>query len=145
MVAYNFHPMFAPQIVDLTKRQTVRADRKRHARPGEPTQLYVGMRQHGCRKLLRPDPICASVQPIVIATSNLINELVASIAIDGVPLARDEIETFARADGFAPERIGSNCATAREAMGRFWLDRHGAGHFDGVLIKWKPPSIASEA
>lgn len=139
MVAYNFHPMFEPQIVDLSKQQTVRANRKRHARPGEPVQLYAGMRQRGCRKLLKPDPICLSVQRISIATSGLINEVVASIAVDGIPLDRDEIEAFARADGFAPERIQSEgCATARENMGRFWLARHGVGHFEGVLIRWNP-------
>ena len=36
MVAYSFAPQFRHQVAALSKRQTVRAYRKRHARPGEP-------------------------------------------------------------------------------------------------------------
>lgn len=141
MVGYNFHPMFEPQIVDLTKRQTVRAERKRHALPGERMQLFCDQRSRRCRKLLLVDPICVSVQRIEIYVTDQVDELIASISIDGIPLHRDEIEAFALDDGFAPERVPDSRActgTAREIMGLFWRDRHGCGRFEGVLVKWEP-------
>ena len=140
MVAYSFKAYFAPQIETRVKTQTVRADRRRHARPGEALQLFVGMRTRHCRKLLGIDPTCLFVSPIHIQTNTLVGGI-ASIEIDGRVLHRDEIEAFARADGFAPEHInaldcGMTGKTARENMGCFWLDNHGAGSFQGVLIGW---------
>lgn len=142
MVAYNFHPVFEPQIVDGSKLQTVRALRKRHARPGEALQLYCEQRSTNCRKII-PDPVCSSIHLIHITTSDLLPEFVASIEIDGIPLSRPEIELFAAADGFAPVyfgtfRDGYVQATARFWMGAFWRQRHPAGRFEGVLIKWAP-------
>lgn len=143
MVAYSFKPFFAPQIADGWKTQTVRADRRRHARPGEQLQLFVGMRTRNCRKILDRDPTCLFVSPITIQT-NTTPEGIGSIAIDGRNLHPDEIEAFARADGFAPERLRSEPGitilgpSARSCMGLFWLMSHGAGRFDGVLIKWEP-------
>lgn len=143
MVAYSFAPMFAHQVATLIKRQTVRADRPRHARQGEAVQLYAGMRTRQCRKLVDPDPVCTKVQRIEIAVSSLIDVLVASIAIDGIPLTREEIETFARDDGFAPELLGASTpfpiqSTARANMGQFWQLNHGTGLFHGVLVRWEP-------
>lgn len=149
MVAYSFAPPFRQQVAGLTKRQTVRAHRKRHARPGEPLQLYTAMRTKHCRKLVEADPICSAVVPIEISTSELLDEWIASIVIAGVPLSRDEIETFAAADGFDPGRFGMTkfpdirkpvleIATARYWMGWWWTKTHGTGRFDGVLITWEP-------
>ncbi|SDA39358.1 hypothetical protein [Mesorhizobium qingshengii] len=141
MVAYSFKAMFAPQVSGLTKRQTVRADRKRHARPGEPVQLYQGMRTIHCRKLVDHDPICTRVRSIEIAVSDLMAVAIVSIAIEGIPLHREEIELFCRADGFAPWFVfdlGLRGDAARENMGQFWLQHHGIGRFQGVLIEWEP-------
>lgn len=143
MVAYSFRWFFEPQIVDLTKLQTIRNPRKRHARPGEAVQLYREQRTRNCHKMLDPDPLCRYVREIRIELSDLLPELIASIAIDGFPLHRDEIEGFCRDDGFAPERIGKlvpelDAPTARENMGRFWRLNHGLGAFEGVLIRWEP-------
>lgn len=143
MVAYNFHKMFAPQVEVLTKWQTIRAHRKRHARPGEPVQLYTGMRTRHCRKLIDPDPTCVRVVPIEIRTSAMIDDRLVSISVNGHLLDRSAIELFARADGFAPEAINglsplATGATARENMGKFWVATHGEGRFDGVLIRWRP-------
>lgn len=145
MVGYNFQVMFEEQIVDRTKRQTVRADRKRHARSGEPMQLFCDQRSRRCRKLLSPDPLCVGVRRIEICTNDLFPVALASIAIDGIPLRSAEIELFARADGFAPERLWDVRRTnnflrptARENMGVFWLARHGSGRFEGVLLQWEP-------
>jgi hypothetical protein len=141
MVAYSFKAMFAPQVSGLIKRQTVRADRKRHARPGEPIQLYQGMRTIHCRKLVDPDPTCSRVRAIEIAVSDLMPVAIVSIAIEGIPLHREEIELFCRADGFAPSCVfdfGLKGETARENMGLFWLQHHGVGRFEGKLIEWEP-------
>lgn len=131
MVAYSFKAMFAGQIERHEKRQTVRGNRKRHARPGEPMQLYTAMRTRHCRKLIDPDPICTSLQMIEISLPLGHPEIIAAISIDGIPLSEEETTAFAIADGFGE---GPGCP--RFKMGRFWLDNHGPGEFSGVLIKW---------
>ncbi|MCO5082629.1 MAG: ASCH domain-containing protein [Rhizobiaceae bacterium] len=145
MVAYNFKAVFAGQVAALAKLQTVRADRRRHARPEEGVQLYCGMRTVQCRKLVEPDPICRDVRPITIVTNPLVEDFIASIVIGARPLDRSEIEAFARADGFAPDVVGDwrfertgHIGSARWNMGAFWQASHGAGRFDGVLITWRP-------
>lgn len=145
MVGYNFQAIFEAQIVERSKRQTVRADRKRHARPGEPMQLFCDQRSRRCRKLLTPDPICTAVRRIDIGISVLIDDFIASISIDGIPLRADEIEAFAGADGFSVAAVGDWRfkqtgwrGSARWNMGEFWLSRHGGGRFEGVLLEWSP-------
>jgi len=53
MVAYSFKAQFREPILAGTKRQTIRADRKRHARLGEALQLYTGMRTRQCKLIGR--------------------------------------------------------------------------------------------
>ncbi len=144
MVAYSFKPFFVPQIEMGLKRQTIRSNRDRHARPGERVQLYQGMRTKHCRKIIA-DQICTAVVPVEILLSDLIDAIVARVAIDGRPLLYHEIEHFARLDGFAPELLEDSLPrklrgrTARETMGRFWRDAHGdVSRFEGVLITWEP-------
>jgi len=119
MVAYNFKKQFAEKVRDGSKCQTVRGHRDRHARPGEPTQLYTGQRTKQCEKLITPDPLCLSVEEIVI-NSDL-------VVISGWVLGRNEQEGFAIADGF--ESYAEFLA--------FFAETHGIG-FEGVLIKWEP-------
>ena len=145
MVAYSFKTIFADQVAGLRKCQTIRADRRRHARPGERLQLFAGMRTRQCRKLVTPDPVCLSVQRIDIVTSVLVDGVIASIAIDGQPLDRGDIESFAEADGFGCAEVGDwrlkeigGKGSARWNMGHFWKESHGIGRFEGVLIKWEP-------
>ena len=60
MVAYSFRPRFIEPILGGRKRQTIRAiGRRRHARPGDPLQLYAGMRTRNCRLIGRA--ICIDV------------------------------------------------------------------------------------
>ncbi len=146
MVAYSFNAIFADQVSALTKRQTVRADRRRHARPGEPVQLYAGMRTRHCRKLVERDPICVRVVPVTIllvASPQL--DLIGAIAVDGAWLDGEEIEAFARADGFAVEHVGDwkqrmhgVPGSARYNMGGYWHDTHDDDVFRGWLIAWEP-------
>ena len=135
MVAYSFKAQFAEPIIALEKRQTVRGLRKRHALPGEAVQLYTAMRTRHCRKLLGHDPICKDVRRIDIIVDGSHPELIASIAIEGVALDDAGTEAFAWDDGFRPMADGSS---ARHHMGSFWLNSHGNGLFEGVVIRWEP-------
>jgi len=132
MVAYSFAPQFVEAVSTLKKRQTVRGFRKRHARPGEPIQLYSGMRTKYCRKLVTPDPVCLDLRHIVIAHGSF---QPLFIEIDGRGLLRDEVEAFAIADGFGGA-LADGFATHR--MAEFWLRNHGPTSFGGVVIRWEP-------
>lgn len=144
MVAYSFAPQFADQVAMLAKRQTVRADRKRHARAGERIQLYAGMRTRQCRKLVEIDPICTDVRPIEIdialfwrKTRPVRAAQIVGITLDhAVVLSSAEIEAFAVADGFGAS--GKNDGLAAMRMADFWWLNHGLGLFTGVLIRWEP-------
>jgi len=118
MVAYNFKERFAEKVRDGSKCQTVRGQRDRHARPGEPLQLYTGQRTKQCEKLIA-DPLCLSVEEIVI-NSDL-------VVISGWTLPTNRQEGFAIADGF--ESYAEFLA--------FFAETHGF-NFEGVLIKWEP-------
>ncbi len=135
MVAYSFKACFEEDIACLVKRQTVRSNRKRHARPGEALQLYVSMRTKQCRKILTPDPICIAVRNIDIAIDLMSPQLIQAIEIEGIALNGDEIEAFAIADGF-----GSKMADgfARRRMGQFWCQNYYWPRFSGVVIGWDP-------
>ena len=153
MVAYSFQKMFAPQVEGLTKLQTVRANRKRHARPGDAVQLYTAMRTKYCRKLVTPDPICTHLDDIRLEIGEVpIPDgqagYIDAIEINGRALAADDIEAFAVADGFKPVRLGrmllkrdevfQDWVSARLLMGEFWKSAHGLGAWQGIAIHWKP-------
>ena len=123
MVAYSFKARFAPLIVSGEKAQTIRGHRKRHARPGEPVQLYTGMRTKRCRKII-PDPVCEAVEDILIRVPRGFEPCVVT------QRGRTGYVTpqFAQADGF--EGV--------EDFTRFWFDTHGPGLFEGVVIRWSP-------
>lgn len=135
MVAYSFQKQFHKPIRELEKTGTVRGDRPRHARIGEPVQLYAGMRTRNCFKLLTPDPICIDTPPILITFDRDHAEIITSIRIDGGYLNDQEIEDFAAKDGFG---VNYPEGTARWRMGDFWQSKHGFGDFFGVWIKWEP-------
>ena len=122
MVAYSFKRRFAAPILFGRKRQTIRADRKRHARPGETTQLYTGMRTRFCRKL--GTATCAEAVPV------LLNFDAGSVVFpDGRFLSLQcELDRFARDDGFLNW----------EHLVSFWRSEHGLlPFFNGVLIRWQ--------
>ena len=124
MVAYSFQKRFAPRIEDGTKRHTIRLDPRRHARPGEALQLFVGMRTTSCRKIIA-DPLCISVEPIQIDFDA--EGRIAAACIDDNPVA--DLDGFALADGF--ESLSD--------MEGFWVMHHGLLRaFHGVLIAWVP-------
>ena len=133
MVAYSFKKQFIPMIETGEKRQTVRADRRRHARPGEAVQLYFGMRTKQCRKILTPDPICERLGKINIWVDSVMLAC-CTILVDGEVLDDQQVEQFAWADGFRKYQDKS----AYEMMMQFWFNEHGPGWFDGVVIYWQP-------
>jgi hypothetical protein len=131
MVAYSFQPEFCQAIVNRAKTQTIRAERRRHAKPGEQLQLYRGMRTAHCRKII-PDPVCTVVERIRIWVPDRVTSGDKSPFEfefpDRPPAGRLPIDgEFAYRDGFGS--VGD--------MLRFWRARHGPGLFDGVLIQWR--------
>ncbi len=134
MVAYSFKTRFAAPILAGTKRQTIRADRKRHARPGEEIQLYTGMRTKHCKLIGRAT--CVAVYPIELFLAGPRegyaegwSETHADPRFATAAVFKPEVNTFARADGFA----------RWSDLVLFWRAEHpGVDHFEGVLIQWGP-------
>jgi len=94
VVAYSFKKRFEAPIVAGTKRQTIRAQgKKRHAWPLDLLQLYTGMRKKHCRLIGRATAF--ELRPIKIRIETCFVELEARR-----PLRVDELDAFARADGF---------------------------------------------
>ena len=125
MVAYSFRPRFVDPILSGRKRQTIRAiGRRRHARPGDPLQLYTGMRTKNCRLIGRATCIDAVEVGLRFAEDE---DLEGVIANPARTVGRDD---FARRDGFADWG----------ALKDFWRTAHptayAAGAFAGVMICW---------
>ncbi|MBY6244162.1 hypothetical protein [Methylosinus sp. Sm6] len=149
MVAYSFQKRFAEPIEAGTKRQTIRPDRKRHARPGEELQLYTGMRTKHCKHIRRAR--CKGVYPIALSPRRRWAWVGAGYEcafLHGEPRDASEIgldryglsgrfvtpylEAFARADGF----IGWG------DLARFWFEQHEEMReehsiFTGKIIVWE--------
>ena len=125
MVAYSFRPRFIAAIESGEKRQTIRADRKRHARAGEQLQLYTGMRTRRCRLLARAT--CCAVMPIRLDLAEGRIEFPST----GTALTTFmELTEFALQDGFPAWR-------GPDGMLAFWKAEHGdAPIFSGVMIRW---------
>ncbi len=124
MVAYSFRKQFAPHIQDGTKTGTIRKDRKRHAKAGEPIQLYQGMRTKYCRKII-PDPICLGVYPVRLEF-NLKRMTAITIGEARWMLHRHGFDLFAQKDGFKD----------MEEMHAFWVKENGIETFNGCWIRW---------
>jgi hypothetical protein len=128
MVAYSFQQRFAQPILAGTKGGTIRADRRRHARPGEELQLYTGMRTKRCQLLARKT--CVAVEPISIS---LVNRDVFLPASRGLIHNPQELDLFARFDGFSDfsELIA------------FWREVHGRLSFSGWHVRWQDLVLGS--
>ena len=92
MPALNFKKQFAPAVRDKTKRQTIRATRKRPIRIGNTLYLYTGMRTKSCELLATTS--CRLAVPI------LINRSTHTVYLAGRDLPRKEQVALARNDGF---------------------------------------------
>lgn len=119
MVAYSFKRRFAEPILAGAKRQTIRADRRRHARPGEELQLYTGMRTKSCRLIARKT--CLYVEGVKLSFFNG-----GEVITDSLGRLTD-LDAFARSDGFVDW----------DEMHDFWRAEHDDPEtFTGVLICW---------
>lgn len=120
MVAYSFKKQFIPHILSRQKAQTIRADRKRHARPAEIMQLYTGMRTKHCR--LIGTATCFSVQTVTI-----------DLPDNSVTIGGDKRQGWAHLDSLAHQDGFDGWL----AMRAFWLENHPETTvFSGVLIRW---------
>jgi hypothetical protein len=123
MVAYSFKERFVAPILAGAKRQTIRAERKRHARPGEVLHLYTGMRTKHCR--LIGSAVCADVRSITLLFD--LNPEYEGILLPGFGFPGG-LDGFAASDGFA----------SWEYLKAFWQQNHpGIDEFTGVLITWR--------
>lgn len=129
MVAYSFNPRFEMPIREGWKTQTIRAmGRRRHARPGEMLQLYVGMRTAQCRLIL-PEVRCTDVLKAVISFDG--DGAIERVITDNVPVR--DLDAFAVRDGF----------TDIDDMSEFWRREHGpVGLWHGLIIEWARPVAA---
>ena len=131
MVAYSFQKRFVAAIRSGAKRQTIRAQRNRparHARPGEPLQLFHGMRTRHCTRII-PDPTCVAILALrLVISEGCLVDLVVSTRC----LGPAEFDAFARRDGFSDA----------SDMAAFWISQHCPGQsgliFNGWLIEWLP-------
>ena len=121
MSLLGFKKQFAGPVEARTKRQTIRAKVNGHA-VGRPIQLYTGLRTKACRKLAAEDPICTSIETVVIAWGGYCK-------IGGQMLGGQALADFAAADGFA---------SATEFFELFCPGPDKAT-FTGHLIKWDWP------
>lgn len=148
MVAYSFKRRFVPAIQlglglfnkiahpiicerMTPKRQTIRADRRRHARPGEELQLYVGITKQ-CELIGRA--LCTDVAQISIHfRDRRRSDWLLSGALGKIDRPYD-LDKFAKADGF------EDWAELRE----FWATEHpNIRDFHGVMVSWAPLEIAN--
>jgi len=126
MVAYSFQPCFVVPIRRLVspKRQTIRAERKRHAIAGEKLQLYCRQR---CKDgYLIGTALCDEVLPIRIEFAKHSRVTIGNLA----PIAgRHALNQFAYADGFG----------SWEELQWFWEHHHRKiVNFSGQIIFWGP-------
>ncbi len=153
MVAYDFRPMFVGSIRSGNKRQTIRSNRRRHARPGEPMQLYTGMRTKACAKVI-DDPLCEQLAevhldlrclegtPDVLTSNAEVLPLLDGVdfRLNNIPILGAFRDWAAADDGFY--RRGSFTASGEimepfVAMMIFWMEHHGPVLFEGVLLQWQ--------
>lgn len=132
MVAYGFRPEFVELVRSGKKTQTIRKPRtggSRHARPGEPIQLFENWRTPEVRKII-DDPMCVSVDRVKIWCDELGLRSFSHFYEYGCHTMWEEgVHGEAQADGFPDV----------ESLFKFFEDTHGLP-FEGVLIKWAVPS-----
>ena len=130
MVAYSFNARFEMPIREGWKTQTIRAPRKRHARPGELLQLFCGMRTMHCRKIVE-DVRCTAVSELELAFDD--KGGIHGVLIDRVAVT--DLDVFAVQDGFVD--AADMAAFWRKAHPHSW--QYG---FEGFLIEWAMPRAA---
>lgn len=131
MPALIFAPLFAPLVAAGSVRQTIRRTPKRPIHPGDVLYLrrWRGAAYHSLQVDLGAGTL-TSVDPIRIEVLDLFSPFaspVIAIEIAGVEVPAEDLDAFARADGFFD---------AAEMAA--WYSGHNASLFEGVLIRWNP-------
>ena len=119
---FNFKRQFVPAIVDGTKCQTIRANRKdgKRPQPGDIAALYTGLRTRSTQHLRDGEVIrCRGVRIDCIGNGDLV--------IDGQHLTGPDRTAFAQADGF----------TDWPAMLDFFKTQYAVATFEGFCVEWK--------
>ncbi len=121
MPAFNFQVAFASYVESEAKRQTIRAKRRQRPRVGQTAYCFAGMRTRKCRRL--------GAWPIRAVADVRIDE--AGVILNGSPLVAEDLDAFARADGFGhwPEMLN------------WFRSTHGLP-FHGDLVMW--PNAAGQ-
>jgi len=135
MGLYNFKARFVPLIESGAKTHTIRELRKYPSKAGDALYLYEGLRTKCARRILVTE--CIAVQPIevyrrIAAAVDVPAVIEFGVRIAGQDLAGDEIEAFARRDGFRnfDEMIG------------FWREQKRRFPWHGHVIHWRFPPDA---
>lgn len=119
MPALNFQKKFVPMILDGSKCQTIRRERKNFIKVGDKLFLNTGMRTRGCRRI--KEAICTEIQYIQFV--NWFGD--QKVLVDNHILLFSEMEELAKADGF-------------ESFSDFlhFFERQYGPDFEGVIIHW---------
>ena len=120
MGLYNFHKRFVPKVLAGEKTHTIRGFRQNSDKVGSTMHLYTGLRQKGAKLLMRVP--CVKIENILITPGGVIR-------IDGIYLADDEREAFARRDGF----------DSLDDMLIFWREPKNRLPFRGQILHWRRP------
>lgn len=120
----NFKKVFAPSVIDGSKRQTIRQKRKRPICVGDLIVFYTALRTIHSKKI--GEATCKEVNRIFIHPSE------KYVQIDNTSLSWDQIGEMSKKDGFSNEADFFD----------FFFVTYGNGGkyeefiFTGVLIKW---------
>ena len=125
MTALGFKGQFVEKVRSREKKQSIRKSAHNH-KVGRPIQLYENFRSKYARKIIIDDPICTSIEPIVIdATFGI---FLGEFGDRDILTAHQEIQ-LAKADGFE----------SYAAFILFFLGTQRGNPFYGHLIKWDWP------
>lgn len=139
MTSLSFLQEHAPKILSGEKQHTIRAQRKKPIKPGEPLELFTGLRTSNVVGLMHTH--CTMVQPISIYSLCSMSDFLQGkcgaddlvVELNGGKLLQHEVYSLALEDGF----------TSIDRFFHFFLtnDRWTERGNIGQLIHWAfPPS-----
>lgn len=124
MPLLNFKKQFVPSIENGTKRQTVRAKRKKPIKVGDTLYLYTGLRTKQTKRIA--NAICTELWEIRINNASIVLCQESETERFMELLTGKQLDDMAILDGFKDW----------QDMKQFWVDTHGLP-FTGNLIKFK--------